>query len=178
MKVQDTTRSDRSRVRLAPKRSLRRRDIGHNSNGSEIVVSASASPGQSAILTQLRYESGTFFLRLLLSSFPLQEASPSSSLVSLGHAFVFASVSLRRERRVRVRFPTRLLANHFAPLRRFSCGERALTMLQRIIFIVEMRYPFASDDSRSACRERSLLIFPLSKISRANLTLERIKCHF
>lgn len=82
----------RSRVRLSSKRSLQRRDIGLDSNGSEIVVSAFVPPGR-PLLTQLRER--TLFFGLLLSSF-LQIAP--SSLVSLGHAFVFAPVSLRRER--------------------------------------------------------------------------------
>ena len=91
-----------SRVRLSSKRSLRRRDIGHNSNGSEIVVNAFAPPGQSAILTQLRYESDTFFLHLLLSSFSLQKARllPSSRSGTRSFSLLFRF----DERRVRVRF--------------------------------------------------------------------------
>lgn len=102
MKVRDTIRADRSlarsRIRFSSKRSLRRRDIGHNSNGSEIVVSAFAPPGQPVILTQLRYESD---IPLSLSpSFFL--SSPGNS--SRSGARSFSLLFRFDERRVRVRF--------------------------------------------------------------------------
>lgn len=87
----------RSRVRLSSKRSLRRRDIGprlERIRNSRERVRASRPAGDTYAITLREH---TLFFCLLLSSFPLQEAP--SSFVSLGHAFVFAPVSLRREAR-------------------------------------------------------------------------------
>jgi len=73
----------RSRVRLSSKRRLRRRDIGHNSNGSEIVVSAFASR--------------RYLRNYVTRAYPLS-LSPSFLLYSPG------SASFARLARARVRF--------------------------------------------------------------------------
>lgn len=114
---------------------------GHDSNGSEIVVSAFAPPGRPAILTQLRYESiPSFSVSFLpfLSRKCLRRSSRSGTR-SFSLLFRFD------ERRVRVRvraLPTQLLANHSAPLMGFSRGERALTMFQWIYFYRRDAIPF------------------------------------
>lgn len=132
MKVRDTTRAARSFARsfaresVSPRRGAFEGAIsGHDSNGSEIVVSAFAPPARPAILTQLRYESipsfsVSFFLPFL-SRKRLRRSSRSGTR-SFSLLFRFG------ERRVRVRvraLPTQLLANHSAPLMGFSRGERA-----------------------------------------------------
>lgn len=79
----------RSRVRLSSKRSLQRRNIGHDSNGSEIVMSSSRLPTDwSTILTQLRYESVpffsvSFFLPFLSRKRPLRSSRSGTRLFSL-----------------------------------------------------------------------------------------------